>query len=231
MAAMGQWQLRRADEKLALQASIEARSHLAPLDAASMARDSSTAVSQHYRPVVLRGTWVEGATRFLDNRQMRGRPGFFVVTPLLLGPGDAVLVQRGWAPRDQADRTRLPVLPNSPGTVTVEGRISPWPSRLTELGADATGAIRQNLDRARFSEEIGLTMRPLSVLALAAEGSTSPGIDADGLLRDWPVPSVDVGKHYGYAAQWFAFCAMIVGLYLWFQIISPLRKHASTRSS
>jgi surfeit locus 1 family protein len=225
--------LRRADEKLALQAAIEAQLHAAPLGAASMASEPSAAVLQHYRPVVLKGTWVPGATVFLENRQMRGRPGFFVVTPLLLGPGDAVLVQRGWAPRDQADRTRLPLLPSPVGTVTVEGRISPWPSHLTELGPDALGPIRQNIDRARFSNEFGLTMRPLSVVALAPHdaAATASGLGPDGLLLDWPVPAVDVGKHYGYAAQWFAFCAMIGGLYLWFQIIRPTRTHASKRSS
>ena len=43
----------------------------------------------------------------------------------------------------------------------------------------------------------------------------------DGLLRHWPAPDLGLHKHYGYAFQWFALCALIVGLYVWFQIVRP----------
>jgi len=35
---------------------------------------------------------------------------------------------------------------------------------------------------------------------------------------------VDVSKHHGYAFQWFALCALVALLYLWFQILVPRRK-------
>jgi surfeit locus 1 family protein len=52
------------------------------------------------------------------------------------------------------------------------------------------------------------------------------GIDApsDGLLRNWPLIASGVDKHHGYAFQWFGLCALILILYVWFQIISPLRR-------
>jgi surfeit locus 1 family protein len=34
---------------------------------------------------------------------------------------------------------------------------------------------------------------------------------------------LDVAKHHGYAFQWFALCALIGLLYVWFQLIAPLR--------
>ena len=43
----------------------------------------------------------------------------------------------------------------------------------------------------------------------------------DGLLRQWPEVAVDVSKHHGYAVQWFALCALITALYVWFQILRP----------
>ena len=43
-------------------------------------------------------------------------------------------------------------------------------------------------------------------------GSTLPN-----LRRDWPAVALGVEKHYGYAFQWFALAALILGLYLWFQ--------------
>jgi surfeit locus 1 family protein len=56
----------------------------------------------------VQGRWLPVAPVFLDNRQMDGRPGFFVLSPLQLDRGDVVLVQRGWVPRDMQDRSRLP---------------------------------------------------------------------------------------------------------------------------
>ncbi|TDM09964.1 MAG: transmembrane cytochrome oxidase [Ideonella sp. MAG2] len=215
-ARLGWWQMDRAQQKLALQAAIAAQAQSEPLDASRLPADEAAAQAQWHRPATLRGQWVAKATVFLDNRQMRGRPGFFVMTPLLLADGTAVLVQRGWVPRDQVDRTRLPSLETTDGEIQVEGRIAPWPSRLTQLGEDAPGVIRQNLDAGAYARETALTLRPFSV-------QQTVGPVGDGLLRDWPVPAVDVHKHYGYAGQWFTFCVMIAGLYVWFQIIRPRR--------
>jgi surfeit locus 1 family protein len=46
-------------------------------------------------------------------------------------------------------------------------------------------------------------------------------VSGDGLLRQWPKPAVDIQKHYGYAFQWFALCALLAGLYVWFQLLRP----------
>jgi surfeit locus 1 family protein len=151
---------------------------------------------------------------------MDGRAGFFVVTPLrLAGRGEAILVQRGWAPRDPLDRQRLPAVATPAGEVEVQGRLAASPSRLLELGEGRPGAIRQNLDAAAFAVESGLALLPLTVVQAGPAGAD------DGLLRHWPAPDLGLQKHYGYAFQWFALCALIVGLYVWFQLLRPrLRK-------
>jgi surfeit locus 1 family protein len=211
------WQLGRADQKLAMQAALDSRSGLPPLAGADLAHTADDAMTQHYRPVHLRGRWLAERSVYLDNRQMNGRVGFHVVTPLLLsGSADAVLVQRGWAPRDQLDRTRLPVVPTPAGEIDLEGRIAPPPARLYEFQVSAAGAIRQNLDLDAFARETSLQLRPLSVLQ--TDSSATAG---DGLLRQWPLPAVDVHKHYGYAFQWGALGALMTGLYVWFQLIRP----------
>ena len=33
--------------------------------------------------------------------------------------------------------------------------------------------------------------------------------------------ALGVEKHYGYAFQWFAMSALVLGLYLWFQWLRP----------
>ncbi len=257
-ARLGFWQLDRAHQKIALQERIGSRAGLPPLLQADLARTPAAAADQHYRRVTLRGRWLAERTVYLDNRQMAARQGFYVVTPLLLASGDAVLVQRGWAPRDFTDRNRLAPLATPAGEVQVTGRIAPPPSKLFELGRMESGPIRQNLDMSSFASEIGLVLRPVSLQQTQDTAVDDPGesasrladaeakvdgappqvaitaatpaavlpnaVPTDPLLRQWPAPAVDVGKHHGYAFQWFALCALITGLALWFQIIRPRLK-------
>lgn len=220
-ARMGVWQLDRAAQKLSLQATLKDQAAAPPLAAQDLATNAAAALSQHHRRIVLRGEWVPAHTLYLDNRQMGGRPGFFVMTPLRLAvpSGQVVLVQRGWIPRDLQDRARLAPVVTPAGEVSVTGRVAPPPSRLADFGPDAPGAIRQNVDLDAFAGEAGLRLLPLSIIELPSAGHPD-----DGLQRDWPMPAVDVQKHYGYAVQWFIFCALIAGLYVWFQLIRPRRR-------
>lgn len=215
-ARLGVWQLSRASQKQSLQQALEQRAAMPEISPSTLASTQEQAQAQHYRRIRLQGRWLDGATIFLDNRQMNGRPGFFVVTPLrVAGSGKVVLVQRGWAPRDQAERTRLPTLPVTGTDVVVAGHIAPPPSRLYEFSSAASGPIRQNLDLSAYGREIGVPLLPVSVVQDAA------AIPDDGLSRQWPHPAVDVQKHYGYAFQWFALCALMTGLYVWFQLVRP----------
>src|SRR5690606_32248734 len=117
-----------------------------------------------YRPVRLRGRWLPQHNVFLDNRQMDGRVGFFLVTPLRLsGSERAVLVQRGWVPRDFQDRQRVPEVSTPAGDVDVLGRLAPPPGRLYQFGDAGQGVIRQNVDPADFRLETGLALLDASV--------------------------------------------------------------------
>jgi surfeit locus 1 family protein len=213
-ARLGFWQWDRAAQKEALQAMLDTRAGLPPVGAVELAAaPSPDGGDLLYRSVRLRGHWLAERTVYLENRQMSGRPGFFVVTPLQW-PGGTVLVQRGWAARDNDDRARLPALAAPAGEVDVAGRIAPPPSRLYEFSAAASGPIRQNLDVESFSRETGLALLPLTVLQ-------SDDLQTDGLLRHWPPPAVGIEKHYGYALQWWALSALITGLYAWYQVLRP----------
>lgn len=225
-ANLGTWQLRRAAQKIALQDALESRAALSALSAGDLARNPDQVELQHYRRVRLRGRWLPERNVFLENRQMGGRVGFYLVTPLQLeGRPEVVLVQRGWVPRDLRDRTLLPPIATPAGTVDVDGHIAPPPARLYEFAPSTAGLIRQNLDLGEFRLETGLPLAPLSVLQ-----ADSPGAAGEGLLRQWPRPAVDVQKHYGYAFQWFALGALMAGLYVWFQLVRPRfgERHART---
>ena len=230
-ANLGAWQLRRAAQKIEAQRTLDANAALppagaadwpiaAPVVSAAAAPASGAALSRPWpigRRVRLRGRWVPSAAVYLENRPMDGRVGFVLVMPLRLeGRPDAVLVQRGWLPRDAADRTRLLPVATTDGPVEIAGRIAPPPARLYEFAPSSAGSIRQNLDPAPFAVETGLALQPGSVQQLDPVAGRR-----DELLRDWPLPAVDVQKHYGYAVQWFALAALMTGLYVWFQLVRP----------
>ncbi len=223
-ASLGRWQLSRAAEKESLQATLDARAAMPAVgDTELLGANMSTDKTPHplvHRTVVLHGRWLPAHTVYLDNRQMQGRPGFFVLTPLqLIGQEGVVLVQRGWAPRNFQDRTQLPPVQTPEGSVRVEGRVAPAPSRLYEFAgggdsAQGSSRIRQNLDLDAFRAETGLALAHLTVLQTGRDGTTG-----EGLQRDWPVVGAGVDKHYGYAFQWFGLSGLIALLYVWFQIV------------
>lgn len=211
-ASLGRWQLARAAQKEALLAQIARRAQEPVLTGQSLIGAGDPTPLLHRR-VQARGQWISQHTVFLDNRQMHGQPGFFVLTPLRLeGSATIVLVQRGWVARDFEDRARLPRIDTPTGTVLVSAQIVPPPSRLFEFARQESGAIRQNLDLGEYAAETGLALR--TDLSLQQGGSA-----ADGLLRDWPVVGLGVERHYGYAWQWFGLSALMAVLYVWFQIV------------
>lgn len=225
--SLGQWQLGRATQKQALQRSIESKSSLPALNNAEVAKvGGASGSSQGLAPplvdrrVELSGRWLAAHTVYLDNRQMNGRPGFWVLTPFALqGSDKAVLVQRGWIARDFQQRARLAPIETPSGLVAVQGRMAPAPAKLYAFKGADTGSVRQNLDIGNFSAETGL---PLVAVLVIQTGPAS-----EGLQRDWPAPDTGVDKHHGYAAQWFGLCALVLGLYVWFQLILPRRQGPS----
>lgn len=233
-ASLGAWQLRRAAFKEQLAAQITQRNQLPVLENAALNASDFAAAAKHeeiwlQRRVSVQGQWLHEHTAFLDNRPMQvaggQRVGFYVATPLAIEGGNQVIwVQRGWVPRDFQDRSKLPSLPASTETVTVQGRLIAQVSRAYEMqGAAVTPALApsgpsriwQNLPSVSFGDK---ALLPLALL------QTSPEASADALQRDWPAADTGVAKHYGYAFQWFALSALLVILYVWFQLIAPRRQ-------
>lgn len=223
---LGNWQVRRAQTKLALAAQWDAAAQAMPrtLDAATLARGDFVPPAR----VRIHGRFLYPFTVWLDNRSLGGRAGFRVVTPLETGSGSAghgiaVLVDRGWAPRDAIDRTRLPPIAEPPGETDIEGlALSELPRRFA-LGAAPSGplpAIWQNLDLAVFRRSSGLATADFVI----EETDGQNGADVGGLSRATTRPDYGVEMHRGYAFQWYALGAVIAALAMWFSIRPRLRR-------
>lgn len=200
--ALGNWQERRAEQKIALQARLAERGAGAPL---ALGPALAPLEPMEYRRVTVTGEFIPGWAVFLDNRPQQGRAGFYLVMPFKIAGSDtSVLVARGWLPRT-AEHDRLPRYDTPAGPATIEGIVTASPGHVMELGTPAPlkpNAIVQNLDVAGFARASGLKLQPFFV------EQTGPRRPGEALVRDWPAPSAGVDKHKGYALQWYALAAM-----------------------
>ena len=150
---------------------------------------------------------------------MNAKQGFFVVTPLLTSSHEYVLVERGWIPRDFMNRKNLALIDTPAGTVTIDARHMPDPTPPAVFGKEAAS-------EHPIVASIDLTTLGKALPNKAYKGMVQQvGGASEGLVRNWYEPASGVEKHYGYAFQWFAMCATVLGLYLWFQWIKPKLKN------
>jgi len=220
-ARLGIWQMSRAEQKETIFEQQQAQALLPALGNDDVLRALSVD-SGLYRSVNLQGQWLDQYTIYLDNRTMDQHSGFFVVTPLLLAPGRAVWVQRGWVARDTVRSAYLPPITTPTGTVDVVGRWVLPPSKLMELATPTENPdanfqrLRANVDLQEFQTETGLQ---LLATVLQTQGPE------DGLRRRWPSALSGSAKNWGYAFQWFGLSALCAGLFIWFQILKKRPHH------
>lgn len=204
---LGFWQRDRAHQKEALQANIERYEH-APAQPVSAQPIELRSIEYHRVRAI--GRFMPQHVVYLDNRQYRDQPGFYVVMPLALAGGGYVLVNRGWIPRNADVRTAIAPYRTPTGDVTIEGIARANASRAFELGQGGSAAhqqIRQNVDVAAFSKETGLALQPFVIEQTSDDG--------DALVRDWPVPATGVETNYGYMFQWWGMAAAALGFGLY----------------
>ena len=121
------------------------------------------------------------------------------------------------------------LLPCRQPAPAVQGRVLTDLSRAYQLGQEAPPApstapvVRQNVDFAFWSGWLGQSPLAGAVLQLQAAEPE----DDEALLRHWSAPGIGQERHTAYAAQWFAMAAVVIGLTIWFQLISPRRQRAT----
>ena len=206
LIALGAWQLGRAEEKAALfEAFAAGAGPAAPLGdhpggLGELPRYARVAATGRYRP---------DRQFLLDNMVEGQQAGFRVLTPLDLGDGRAVLVDRGWVPKAFGAGSGLPDVGVGGEPRRVEGRLDRLPRPGIELaGAEGTGWPRvvQFPAADELSRWAGLDLVP-GVILLDPEAP-------DGFVRNWRPSDFGPERHIGYAVQWFALAGTLVVLYL-----------------
>ena len=219
--ALAAWQFDRAAQKRELESAARAGLRAAPV---ALAENDSP---QRFQRTILSGRFLPEKTALIDNRIRGRRPGYDVVSPLLLDDGKVVAVNRGWIPA-RLDRT----LPRPPAPIaertTVRGTFVSDQSDALELGDAAAGNVLQNLKTAEYAARFGMTLR--TTLALALEYDAAP---AGEMLPPTVRADFRSARSVAYAWQWmtFGFLALVFFVLLSRDSNSKGRRDAGERGT
>jgi len=209
---LGFWQLRRHEERRALDQRVAERIELTPIPFEHvLAEADRDPASIEFRQTVAAGTYLTDEEVILQARTFDGRSGHEVLTPLLLPGGTAVIVDRGWVPIDVEGPPVAGAEPPT-GGVTVTGYVR---TQQTRQGLGPVDPADGELDRVsrvdidRLARQIGTTLEPVWIQLAGQEPTQAAGFPL--ALRP-PEPGGGP-PHLGYAAQWFIFAGIVVIAY------------------
>ena len=212
---LGFWQLQRGEEKRQLLASFEARRQAEPISLEQLEPMRDPA----YRRVQLRGHFDDEHSLLLDSRIRDGHAGVELLQPFYdQSSGLWVLLNRGWLA--WPDRRVMPhfATPDTPLTLQATVYVplgsalqlqktppsNEWPRLISEVKADA---LWQQLGRGGLAYEVRLEPGPASFQV------------------SWPVIAMSPDKHTGYAVQWFALAAALLGLFIYLGLVNAREIH------
>ncbi len=205
MAWAGVWQLQRHNQRQDLADRIETRAEAPPIELGlvlTSATDPAEYEAIELTHVELDGRWVPGEQVSIRNHSLNGSAGVWVVTPVDLGDGTALAVNRGFVP------SGFEVPPAPEGAVHLTGYLQQTQPR-GRLGprdpAEGTLEVLSRVDLERLDQQTELPL--LGSWLQMATSVPPPEADTDPL----PPPTIEGGpSHLAYSVQWFTFT--LIGL-------------------
>jgi surfeit locus 1 family protein len=208
LIGLGVWQLQRLQWKLALIAEVNGHMAAPPVALDQALKMSADEVQ--YRRVALSGHFDNEKEAYVFTTGLEGEPVYHVLTPFLTADGRALLVDRGFVPKERLPpATRTPIegqtdlvgvwrVPDAPGTFT------PAPDKAHRIwyARDLQGIAAA--DQLRFAAPV----------VIEADAAPNPG--------GWPKGGQTVvsfrNEHLSYAVTWFGLAAGLIGVYFAFHV-------------
>ncbi len=203
LVGLGVWQLERLQWKLALIAEVNGHMAAPPVsldDALRLNADKA-----QYRRVALAGRFDNAKEAYVFTTGADGTPVYHVLTPFLTDDGRALLVDRGYVPKERLDpATRTPVegetrlvgvwrTPDAPGVFT------PAPDQAHRIW------YARDMRGIAAADHVRLAAPNL----IEADATPNPG--------GWPKGGQTVvsfrNEHLSYAVTWFGLAAGLIGVY------------------
>ena len=210
---LGQWQWERYQLRLSEQAQLSTALRQEVLDLSAASELPPTDLDLHFRQAKATGTWDLEHQLVWVGPMDRMESGPHLVTPLLLGDNDAILVDRGWisAVHDTPAAWRDLPLPDADSLqgLLVPGRAVPDPEVLETQ--ERPVLFWSSMDLDAMQEQIPWNLRPYYLHLEPAGDVRSAGAG--------PVPTIyrlrtQPSMHLGYVVQWGMSALTILLLYI-----------------
>ena len=201
---LGFWQIQRAQQKeemLAAQASLAQQK--------TIMWHEGQPLPVQYQHLILQGYYLS-TVFLLDNQHQQHQFGYNVLSPLLLGDGSVVMIDRGWMLGDSTRRS-FPHVDTPKHLVKVQGSAYFPSSKQWVLGPswEEQGknlTIIELLDAKMLSQLLQKKVYPF-IIRLDKE-------DGHGFVREWAIVSMPPQRHLAYALQWFAMALVIAIIFI-----------------
>jgi len=202
LTSLGFWQLDRANEKRAIEASIQK----ANTGIVELIADENRLLEKEYYQVRLKGQYQSNKQFIYDNQIVDQVSGYYVLTPFKLeGQPSTIIINRGFIPWN-GDREKLADVSIKKTKSEIKVQISK-PIKRIELKSSEIGnnfpVLIQAVDLVKMSELAGIDFSSMV-------GLLDASMD-DGFVRKWEPYTGSIEKHIGYAVQWFLM-AIVLGI-------------------
>jgi surfeit locus 1 family protein len=202
LTSLGFWQLDRANEKRAIEASIQK----ANTGIVELITDENRLLEKEYYQVRLKGQYQSNKQFIYDNQIVDQVSGYYVLTPFKLeGQPSTIIINRGFIPWN-GDREKLADVSIKKTKSEIKVQISK-PIKRIELKSSEIGnnfpVLIQAVDLVKMSELAGIDFSSMV-------GLLDASMD-DGFVRKWEPYTGSIEKHIGYAVQWFLM-AIVLGI-------------------
>ncbi|MFJ4985635.1 SURF1 family protein [Streptomyces sp. NPDC088732] len=228
---MGSWQLSRFEDRVqthrAAQDAPARDARTAPVPLAELLPTARSAVTAETsgRTVTATGRY-DGAHQFLvPGRELDGRTGYYVLTPLRVTGGQALPVVRGWLPGDasKASPAAVPAAPS--GEVTVAGALQAPETDSTDGAVTRGGLPVGQLGMISAASLVNLVPYPVyGAWITQTEGVTAPLTAVPPAAPAGTGLDLKAFQNLGYTGEWFVFAGFVLFMY-----VRLLRREAETR--
>jgi cytochrome oxidase assembly protein ShyY1 len=217
---LGQWQRDLWKDRDRAQGLVLSALAAKPVPLDSVSPDGRTVTqAQQWTMVEASGHYDTAHQFMVRNRSQNEQPGWYVVTPLVLADGTAVLVNQGWVVESATGgASTLPATPTTPtGTVTVSGSLQPDETTANTRIRDDTARLPAPeialITRGDLASRVPYPLRDGSI-RLASSVPANTGQNAAAPI---PNPTYDNSMYIAYMIQWWVF-ALVMPV-TWFMLI------------
>jgi surfeit locus 1 family protein len=205
---LGFWQVSRLHQRQAVRAMVEARQRQPEFELTGRTAFQAWTLegedAMAYRPAVASGVFDFARQIVLVARSVDHIPAVYIVTPLRLADGPAILVERGWVPSPDAYTVPLDSL-EEPDSARVAGLLLRYTASRDFTVPDSTWPLTvPSPDPEKVAGRYPYRLLPW----VLRRGQPGPAAPAPPALRPIPLPVIDNGPHLSYAIQWFAFATI-----------------------